>query len=284
MRTALLLALAVALAARPAPAAAAPSVVSAPVRTVGVAWGQIGYRAVGHGRPLVLVAGAAGSIDDWAPAFIDALARRHRVYVLDNEGVGRTTLRPGTLTISRMGDDAAAFIAALALRRPDVLGWSMGGAVVQALAVRHPGSVRRIVLCGAVPGDGHGLAPRGVRRNPPFANLFPPDQGRARRAFIRDIHRYPGFYMASAAVTQAQKAAADGWQHGAEAAGHELARVRAPALIGDGADDPFDPVANSRRLAARIPRAHLHIYPDASHAFWYQDLRDWVARVERFLS
>jgi pimeloyl-ACP methyl ester carboxylesterase len=144
--------------------------------------------------------------------------------------------------------------------------------------------VRRIVLCGAVPGDGRGLAPRGVRRSPPFANLFTPDQDRARLAFIRDIHRYPGFHMASAGVTEAQKAAADGWLHGAEAAGHDLARVGAPALIGDGAEDPFDPVANSLRLAAQIPRAHLHIYADASHAFWYQDLRDWVGRVDRFLS
>ena len=268
----------------PAPAPApAPSVLEAPIRTVPVAWGRIGYRVVGRGRPLVLVAGASGSIDGWAPAFVDALARHHRVYAFDNEGVGDTTLQPGTLTISRMGDDAAAFVAALRLKRPDVLGWSMGGAVVEALAVRHPGSVRRIVLCGAVPGDGTGMAPRGVRRTPPDANMFPADRDAARRAFIRDLGRYPRSYMAPPAVTQAQKAAADGWLHGLEPAGHHLRSVRARALIADGDEDPYDPIANSRTLAAEIPRAALHIYADAAHAFWFQDLGDWVRRVDRFL-
>lgn len=62
----------------------------------------------------------------------------------DNEGVGGTTLRPGVLTITRMGDGVADFIKALHLRRPDVLGWSMGGEIAQALGVRHPALVRRL--------------------------------------------------------------------------------------------------------------------------------------------
>ncbi len=91
-----------------------------------MAWGRIGYRTIGRGRPLVLVTGYSDTIDGWAPSFVDLLARHHRVLVLDNEGIGRTTLRPGALSISRMGDDVADFITALRLNRPDVLGWSLG--------------------------------------------------------------------------------------------------------------------------------------------------------------
>jgi pimeloyl-ACP methyl ester carboxylesterase len=263
-------------------ARAAPSAVSTPIRTVGVPWGKIGYRALGHGRPLVLVVGYSDSIDEWAPRFIDALARHHRVFAFDNEGVGRTTLRGGALTISRMGDDTAAFIAALGLRRPDVLGWSMGGDIVEALAVRHPRSVRRIILSATGPGDGSGLPPSGLRTSPPYANFFPPDQDAARLAFIADLRRYRGFYSASRHVDQLQTLASDHWAQGLEPAGHQLGAVRAPALIADGAEDP-NPLANSRRLQAEIPNAQLHIYPDAAHGFWFQDATDWVQRIDRFL-
>ncbi len=118
-------------------ALAAPNAVTAPVLTVRVPWGRIGYRVLGHGRPLVLLTGYSDTIDGWAPRFLDVLARHHRVFAVDNEGVGETTLRPGGMSIGRMAGDTADFISALKLRRPDVLGWSMGGDIAPALAVRH---------------------------------------------------------------------------------------------------------------------------------------------------
>jgi pimeloyl-ACP methyl ester carboxylesterase len=255
-----------------------------PIKTVHVAWGKIGYRAVGQGRPLVLVTGGSASIDDWAPSFIDLLARHHLVLALDNPGVGRTTLRRGKLTIARWAGDVSDFIAALHLKRPDVLGWSTGGEVVEALAVLHPGSVRRIILCATFPGDGSlVLSPIPRRTSPPFVNFFPADQNAARLAFIRDIHRYRHFYIASKAVTQLQAAAGIGWGLGQEPAGHQLNRVNAPVLIADGNHDPNDAVANSQTLAGEIPHSQLHIYPDAAHGFWFQDRTDWVRRIDRFL-
>jgi pimeloyl-ACP methyl ester carboxylesterase len=236
--------------------AAGPSAVTAPIRTVRVAWGKIGYRALGRGRPLVLVTGYSDSVDEWAPRFIDALAPHHRVFALDNEGVGHTTLRAGTLTISRMGDDTAAFIAALHLQRPDVLGWSMGGETVQALAVRHPGSVRRLILCSTAPGDGSALPPHLRSGGPPYSNFFPPDQNAARLAFIADIHRYSGFYMAPTSVDQLQATAGQDWGEGREPAGHRLYTVRAPALIAEGAVVWIDP--NNGASAAPLEQAEQH--------------------------
>jgi pimeloyl-ACP methyl ester carboxylesterase len=144
------------------------------IPTCGAASCRAGYRVIGTGPPLVLVTGYSDSIDAWAPSFLDLLAHDHRILALDNEGIGRTTLRAGPLTISRMGDDVGDFIGALHLGHTDVLGWSMGGYIVQALAVRHPGSVRRIILCATLPGDGTARASSvPVRTSPPFANLLP---------------------------------------------------------------------------------------------------------------
>jgi pimeloyl-ACP methyl ester carboxylesterase len=261
-----------------------PVALSGQTRAVRVKWGEIGYRSMGQGRALVLVTGTPASIDLWAPSFLDLLARHHRVFVFDNEGVGLTTLRPGRLTITRMADDTADFIAALHLKRPDVLGWSMGGWIAQALAVRHPSALRRMILCAALAGDGTAKFPYPVQSYRPFDTLFPPDQNAARLEFIQDIHRYRGFYETPPSVRALQARAIAGWVTGEEPAGYRLGEIQAPTLIGDGSQDPYDPISNSYHLRDAIPHAQLHIYADASHGFWFQDRFDWVRRIDRFLA
>jgi pimeloyl-ACP methyl ester carboxylesterase len=286
-----LLAIAVPFARAATPRVTQSSVISAPVRTVRTAYGTVDYRAVGHGRPLVLIMGLGGSIDTWPPAFIAGLARAHRVIAFDNEGVGSSTLRPGTLTITRMGDDTAAFIAALHLRRPDVLGWSMGGFIAQAFAVRHPGDYRRLILSATGPGDGHAALPSAAviralagQGGNALSDLFPPDQAREAAAFTVAIARYPHFYAAPPNVFGLQLSACTRWLTGMDPSGHHDGRISALTLIGDGVDDAIVPSANSRQMARLIPHARLKLYPDAGHGFIFQDEANWAAVIDRFLA
>lgn len=62
---------------------------------------------------------------------------RHTVIVFDNAAIGETSPLPAPLTASAMADQTSALISALRLHRPAVLGWSLGGAIAQALAVHH---------------------------------------------------------------------------------------------------------------------------------------------------
>src|SRR5882757_2725751 len=57
----------------------------------------------------------------------------YRVVMFDNSGVGRTQELPPPLTVDAMADQTSALIDTLGLGRPDVLGWSMGGMIAQAL-------------------------------------------------------------------------------------------------------------------------------------------------------
>ena len=83
-----------------AAADARTSISKAPIRPARAGQGTlIGYRSVGHGRPLVLVMGLAGTMNAWEPSFVDALAAHHRVITFDNEGIGASTLAPGALSI-----------------------------------------------------------------------------------------------------------------------------------------------------------------------------------------
>lgn len=274
-----------------ASASASPGVDArqAPIRTVRVSWGSIGYRSIGHGRPLVMLIGGGGpavSIDGWPPALLDLLAQGRRVIAMDYEGIGRTTLRPGTLTITRLADDTADFIRALRLRRPDVLGWSMGGFVAQSLAVRYPQLVRRLVLCSTAPGNDTATTPKvSGKQAYPAQWLFPFNSlNRARAiAYERAVHSYPHYYEGPAKVAQAQAIANFLWAHGDVPEGHDVNRLGAPSLVGGGTQDVIAPMPDSVRLARALPHARLKLYHDAGHGFLVQHIADWARRVTQFL-
>jgi len=274
--------------------AAVPAITKAPIRTVAAGQGKIGYRSVGAGKPLVLIMGLSGTMDSWQPSFVDALAAHRRVITFDNEGIRRTTLGRGTLSIRRMADDTASLIRALKLRRADVLGWSMGGMIAQSLARRHPKLLRRLVLCATAPGDAKGTAPSGSvigqLANPTGSQaallglIFPPGHEDAASAFVTGITSYPkATPTAPTEITKRQFSASTAWLLGQEPSGHPLSRLRLPVLVGGGELDQLLPVANQRRIAAKVPGAKLRIYPDAGHAFMFQHETEFVGEIETFL-
>lgn len=234
--------------------------------------------------------GLAGDIDDWPPSLIAALAQRHHVIVFDNEGIGMTALRHGALTIPRMADDTASVIAALKLHRPDVMGWSMGGFIAQALAVRHPHAISKLILSATAPGNGKGVPPSGPvlqalsnGAQGALQYLFPSDQSKFIASYTKAITSYRGFYLTPPNIVPLQLQASTRWLAGQDAAGRRVNRLRLPTLIGDGREDVILPTANSRKLAHLIRGSRLTLYPDAGHGFVFQDQRPWVATIERFL-
>ncbi len=251
----------------------------------------MGYRIDGRGRPLVLIMGYSGSMDAWQPSFVDALAKDHRVVIFDNAGVGKTQALPSPLSITAMADQTSALIAALQLGPSDVLGWSMGGMIAQALAVRHPDQLRRLVLCATLPGNGQAVPPSasavaaltGGNPSAVVSVLFPADHSAERQAYIAAITGFPHFYGATATTITAQRAALGSWFAGKEPAGSRIGTLSIPTLVADGSLDALIPVANDHILAATIPSAKLVLYPDAGHAFLFQDQADFLARIGQFL-
>jgi pimeloyl-ACP methyl ester carboxylesterase len=277
-------------AAWPARQAATPSVVSSPVRVAHTSLGTVGYRIVGNGPPLVMIMGYAATMEDWDPRLVNALARHYRVVIFDNAGIGATQQLPGRLTIDAMARQTDALIDALHLSRPDVLGWSMGGMIAQALAVLDPSQVRSLVLSATFPGTGRDVVPptttKALTRLDPRqveAVLFPANQARGYNAYAAAISGYPPTAAPSAAVLPAQRRAVTQWWTGKDPAGRKTAAISVPTLIADGAADWVDPVANARTLAALIPGARLVLYSDAAHAFLFQDGAQFAAVVESFL-
>jgi pimeloyl-ACP methyl ester carboxylesterase len=267
-----------------------PDVLTAPVQVVRTTDGTVAYRELGSGPALLLIMGAGASMDSWLPSMVDALAAHHEVVVFDNAGVGRTSAvaAPASLSVTAMASQTSALISALGLRRPAVLGWSMGGMIAQALAVSHPAQVSRLILASTAVGTGKAVP------LPPFATLpgvnseqltaqaFPKNQAAA-TAYLNAIQQYPGFYGESAAIFHAQYLAAERWLAGQDAAGHLAGDIRVPTLVAGGTLDQFIVAANARQLAGSVPGAKLLLFPDAGHAFLFQDTAAFTRDVETFI-
>jgi pimeloyl-ACP methyl ester carboxylesterase len=106
------------------------------------------YETHGTGRPLILLHGGLGSGEMFGPV-LETLAAEHQVILPDLQGHGRTADVDRPLDIRTMADDIAALIDHLALDRPDVVGFSLGGGVAFFTAVRHPEKVGRLVMASA---------------------------------------------------------------------------------------------------------------------------------------
>jgi pimeloyl-ACP methyl ester carboxylesterase len=275
----------------PSSAASSTSIVVAPVLKAHTSLGNVAYRVVGKGEPLVLVMGYAGTMEAWDPRFVDTLARHYRVVVFDNAGLGGTANMSSPLSIDAMADQTAALISSLSLTAPDVLGWSMGSMIAQSLAVRHPSDVGKLVLAASWPGNGAASAPPQTTINKlksgvpeqVRAVLYPADQPYAYDAYVAGTSTYPGVASPSQSTIASQDKAITDWWAGADPSGRTPASIAAPTLITDGSADELDNVSNSEALAKLIPNSSLQLYPDAGHAFLFQEGTSFTYTIQAFL-
>lgn len=108
---------------------------------------RIHYVDTGEGRPILFVHGLGGSLFNFYHPLFSGLVDDYRLIALDRPGSGYST-RAGSVPASPVaqGDFIARFIDALGLERPLVVGHSLGGAIVLALAIRHPKAISGIAL------------------------------------------------------------------------------------------------------------------------------------------
>ncbi|GAA5888420.1 hypothetical protein JCM16303_005734 [Sporobolomyces ruberrimus] len=103
--------------------------------------------------PLVLVTGlSAVGLVDWFP-LASHLAKGRPVLIFDNRGIGSSTiptsLKDTPYTVVDMAEDVVSLIKHVGFSSIDILGFSMGGMIVQQLLVREGGlpfKVEHVVL------------------------------------------------------------------------------------------------------------------------------------------
>ncbi|MFZ0014616.1 MAG: alpha/beta hydrolase [Acidimicrobiia bacterium] len=119
-----------------------------PGRTVFVGDDEFLVREMGSGEsvPLLLVHGLAGaSLTEWYQV-APKLAVDRRVIMIDHRGHGLSAPGDVRFEVEDDADDIAGVLDDMGVGQVDVVGYSMGGVIAQAFALRHPGRVRNLVL------------------------------------------------------------------------------------------------------------------------------------------
>ena len=108
---------------------------------------RIHYEVIGFGRrpPVLFVQGLGAEKNSWNLQRA-ALALRWRTVALDNRGAGRSDKPDGTYDLEQMADDAIAVLDDAGIESAHVVGLSMGGAISQIIALKHPNRVRSLTL------------------------------------------------------------------------------------------------------------------------------------------
>ena len=264
-----------------------PFIETAGVQTRYERWGTTG-------SPIVLVHGFIESTYAWRPV-AERLARDHVVYALDLRGFGFTERR-GPYGLEGWTRQLQAFLAALAIDRPLLVGHSLGAAVVAEVARLTPDAVAGIVLAD---GDARkrGAGPpafvRNLIRDPWFAALFriatrrdwaaaailprvwgpnPPAFDHAAIAPWLDPFRVEGAEEALRELAHQPVAGLDD---------DKIATIRTPALVLWGAHDDNVPLASGREVAGLL-RARVVILADAGHLSMLADPAGFARSIEEF--
>lgn len=275
---------------------------SAPTHFVEANGIRFAYRRFGGGTglPMLFCQHFTGTMDHWDPILTNALAQEREVILFNNQGVGTTNGKTPD-SVQAMAADALHFVAAIGLKRIDLLGFSLGGMVAQQIVLDRPTLVRNLILAGTGPEGGERIDIGGV---PPSSEVladkslshldiemrlfFAPSEtsqaaGRAfwERKHWRKTDRDP---VSGPEVAQAQTIAIKSWGASKDKRYARLKEITQPTLVFNGINDVMIPTINSYILADHLPDARLVLYPDSGHGALFQYPHQFCAEAKLFLA
>jgi pimeloyl-ACP methyl ester carboxylesterase len=228
------------------------------------------YEVQGTGEPLVLLHGAFG----WATAY-PTLAKGRQVIAVELQGHGHTADIDRPLSYEQMADDTAALLKELKIEKADVFGYSMGGNVGLALAIRHPKLVRKL----AINGSHHGKLedaydPETFRQ---FKSLPPDFAPPVLKDPYDKVAPDPKKWPTLVAKIKAMGLEFQGFSR------EDLKSIQAHVLVSLGDRDGVR-LEHGVELYRLVPNAQLAVFPGADHLLLWQDPEKMLPTIAAFLN
>jgi len=248
--------------------------------------GLLYFTEHGSGPPLLLIHGLMVTGEMFAPV-LDHFATRRRVILPDLRGHGRSRALPPPYTARQLAADLAALLQHLGVASTAVLGYSLGGAIAQQLALDWPQHCNRLVLACtyafnmATPREqleGH-MTPFLMRVLGPrrFAE-FVVSQG------AKELDKDRAEWLVNLMANQDRTLMVAAWKETmAFDSRRRLAEIACPTLVVAGADDRAVPLHHARMLHDGIWGSRLAIIAGAGHTLIWTHSDEFVKVTEQFL-
>ena len=256
---------------------------------------KLNYELHGEsGDPLVLVHGYTGDITDWRHQ-IPAFSPSFRVLIADNRGHGQSEAPAdrSAYGVEQMAADVEALTAQLGLDRFHLLGHSMGGAVVQEIALNQPQRLLSLTLHDTTSSFAV------TRMNPALAlwrdYRFQLAETEGMNAVAEMAPPFPAPpHMPAARLEETKKRLAGmsvdafigAWQGLAAWQGAETRAqaITVPTLVIYGDLDTQFIIDGSKSLAEQIPGAETALIPEAGHSPQFERPELFNAALGAFLN
>jgi len=248
------------------------------------------YEQAGEGDDVLLLCGLGDDITAWDGQF-GPFSERRRVTVVDNRGVGRSSLPDGEFTVRDMAADAIALCDAIGVGPAHVMGFSMGGAITQELAIARPDLTRSLVIVGSWAYSDR-LFRTFIESSAYFAGIADDDRmflmyflaSTYSKAVFED-GRVDAF--CDAMLQNPYPQSTEAFQRTARAILHHdtrerLGAIAVPTLVLHGDEDIICPPRHSREIARLIPGARLVAIPEQAHQPFQEDAAAFNATVQEF--
>ncbi len=106
---------------------------------------KIAYEIYGDGEPLILIHGYSYNKSAWIVQ-IDDLSKHFKIIALDVRGSGESSHPEEQFTIDNLVEDLKGLMDFLKIEKAHLMGWSMGGMIIQNFVLKYPERADKLVL------------------------------------------------------------------------------------------------------------------------------------------
>jgi len=103
------------------------------------------YDVHGNGDPVILLHGFSDRKEHWRAQFGE-LSEHFKVIRFDNRGAGKSDRPETPYTMEVFADDINGLLDFLKIEKTHIIGWSLGGMIVQNMVLKYPHRVNKMVL------------------------------------------------------------------------------------------------------------------------------------------